>query len=124
MSQVRIRSFSHPSPPSSMPFTIDRAKLASLTGEDRKEAEEALRILDEVQQTNPLAFFEPHSKQKPFFEASTPIVATFAGNRFGKTTALTVRLLIECLDEDWLPQSIRHLKRWNEPRGTQCRIVN
>lgn len=110
-----------------MPFTIDRARLAQLSGEDRREAEEALKILDEVQRTNPLAFFEPHAKQLPFFEASTPIIAAFAGNRFGKTTALTVRALLECLDEDWLPQSIRRFKRWNKdnaPRGTQGRIVN
>lgn len=110
-----------------MPFTIDRARLDSLSPEERKEAEDALRILDEVQRTNPLAFFEPHEAQWEAFRALTSIIAIFAGNRYGKTTVLAVRLLMECLDEDWLPACIRPLKRWNSenaPRGTQCRIVN
>jgi hypothetical protein len=42
--------------------------------------------------------FEPHptsEAQKDFILASTPIVAAFAGNRFGKSTALVVCALRE-----------------------------
>lgn len=75
----------------------------------------------------PLQTFEPHSApQEEFFEAKTRIVAAFAGNQFGKTTALVVRTLIECVDREWLPQHLQRYKRWDKqtaPRGTHVRLV-
>jgi phage terminase large subunit-like protein len=40
------------------------------------------------------------------------VVAAFAGNRFGKTTALVVRSLIECLGPEWVPDWLQERKRW------------
>lgn len=97
-------------------------------GPEKEEAKKLIAELDAIADSNPLAFFEPHPKQRPFFEAKTSVVAAFAGNRFGKTTALTCRALIECLDVDWLPEHLRPYKRWfkdsTAPRGTRGRIVN
>jgi phage terminase large subunit-like protein len=94
---------------------------------DDKDFARELAALDELLEGNPLQAFEPHVAQAPFFEARTPVVAAFAGNRFGKTTALAVRLLIECCDRECLPPWLLPFKRWDAdtaPRGTQCRIVN
>lgn len=102
-----------------------------------------LAELDRVLTENPLQGFEPHrckacgewvnpkcrdhaAPQYEFLAALTRIVAAFAGNRFGKTTALLIRALIECVDEECLPEHLRRFKRWNAdtaPRGTFVRIV-
>ncbi len=93
----------------------------------RPEFVKALKDLDELLERDPLQSFVPHAGQVPWFEASTPLVAAFAGNRFGKTTSLVVRALIECVDRDSLPRSLQPFKRWDEttaPRGTFVRMVN
>jgi phage terminase large subunit-like protein len=85
--------------------------------------------LDELVRANPLQAFMWHSPaQELFLRAQTALVAAFAGNRFGKTTALTIRSLIEVVDADVLPAHLRVLKRWfpgvNAPDGVFGRIVN
>jgi phage terminase large subunit-like protein len=73
---------------------------------------EALESLEK----NPLIGFEPHSEpQRNFVEARTPIVAAFAGNRFGKSTALAVCALREALDVEMLPSILRTTKRFSAP---------
>ena len=94
---------------------------------DDRDFQVQLAALDELLESNPLQAFEPHAAQRAFFEASTRVVAAFAGNRFGKTTALACRALIECVDEECLPPWLVSYKRWNKvtaPRGTHGRIVN
>lgn len=77
-----------------------------------RELEAAERLLRE----NPLQDFEPHSdSQRDFFEARTKVVAAFAGNRFGKTTSLVVRSLIDCVDRDCLPGRLRPYKSFDAP---------
>lgn len=98
--------------------------LASLPDDERKAALAALDEIREVTERNPLVTFRPHPKQAPFFEATSPIIAAFAGNRFGKTTALTVRSLIECCDERVLPSQLVPFKRWGKERPCFGRIVN
>ena len=95
-----------------------------------KATVELLGELDELDRLiarNPLQKFWPHPAQFPAFCAMTPVVAVFAGNRFGKTTFLVNRILIECVDTAALPVPLRRFKRWDEntaPNGTACRIVN
>lgn len=92
--------------------------LERLSPEKRREAEELLAQLEGRRRENPLEFFEPHSQpQREFLEASTKVVAAFAGNRFGKTTSLVVRSLIECVDRDCLPERLRGLKRFEVAHG-------
>jgi hypothetical protein len=65
---------------------------------------------------NPLEGFEPHGPaQAEFLAACTPVVAAFAGNRFGKSTSLIVKTLIECLSEAWVPEHLRPFKRFLGP---------
>lgn len=72
-----------------------------------------LKELEALKRENPLQFFEPHSReQRQFFAARTSIIAAFAGNRFGKTTALSVRALIECLPPEFLPDRLKAFKRF------------
>src|SRR4051812_15258992 len=61
---------------------------------------------------NPLLLFDPHSDaQRRFIEADTPIIAAFAGNRFGKSTVLAACALREALDADMLPPALKATKR-------------
>lgn len=103
-----------------------------------------LAELDSLLERNPLQAFAPHPCQQcgtyagpgcsehrtpqfDFLRARTRIVAAFAGNRMGKSTGLTVRALVECVDRECLPDSLQQFKRWDSdtaPRGTFGRIVN
>jgi phage terminase large subunit-like protein len=64
---------------------------------------------------NPLLGFEPHAAQRDFILARTPVVAAFAGNRFGKSTALGVCALREALPAEALPELLRVSKRFDGP---------
>lgn len=76
----------------------------------KRELAEDLAAYDQILEANPLEGFWPHSRsQREFFEASTPIQAAFAGNRFGKSTSMVVKALIQCVDEHSVPE---HLKRY------------
>jgi phage terminase large subunit-like protein len=83
----------------------------------RREIDAELALYAQVVERNPLqAPFEPHSaQQREFFLARTPVIAAFAGNRFGKTTSLVVRALSELCDEDCLPEFLRGVKRFQAP---------
>jgi hypothetical protein len=74
--------------------------------------QEALEIIE----SNPLQRFDPHSTpQRDFITADTPIVAAFAGNRFGKSTALAVCGLRESLNRGILPSLLHQTKRFEAP---------
>lgn len=95
---------------------VNRRVLEALSPGDRVEAEAAIARLRLAREENPLQFFEPHSDaQREFFLASTPVVAAFAGNRFGKTTSLVVRTLMEVCDRGVLPEFLRGCKRFDPP---------
>lgn len=64
---------------------------------------------------NPLLGFEPHAAQVDFIAARTPVVAAFAGNRFGKSTVGGVCALREALPADVLPEVLRSSKRFEGP---------
>jgi phage terminase large subunit-like protein len=97
--------------------TLDWDKIRALPPEERRVVEEQLRQLEEIYRENPLERFSPHPKQAPFFEASTRKVAAFAGNRFGKTTALVVKSFIQHVPRDQLPERLRpyHLVKGDRP---------
>jgi hypothetical protein len=59
--------------------------------------------------------FEPHAAQRDFIQARTPVVAAFAGNRFGKSTALDVCALREALPAEVLPPILKGSKRFDGP---------
>jgi hypothetical protein len=68
-----------------------------------------------------LLAFEPHPArdgsrpQLEFIEATTKIVAAFAGNQFGKSTVLTVCALRESLPREILPELLARTKRYDAP---------
>lgn len=53
-----------------------------------------------------------------FLYADTPIQAAFCGNRFGKTTALVVKTLVQCLPEHLVPEWLLPAKRWYPGENT------
>lgn len=106
----------------------ERIQAVALLPEAQRElVRDELAALDALLSDNPLQGFEPHSEpQRSFIQARTPIVAAFAGNRFGKTTSLVVKALVECVDSECLPAPLRAAKIWTKeraPSGTFGRIV-
>jgi hypothetical protein len=97
------------------PEFLERLKASS-------EAQVLYSQLVELQQSNPLLLFEPHPPgrdgrrpQLEFIQARTPVVAAFAGNRFGKSTVLGVCGLREALPRDVLPPLLQESKRFEGP---------
>lgn len=87
-----------------------------LGDDERATVDEELRRFAELVERNPLQGFEWHSRaQRDFLAATSPVVAAFAGNRFGKSTVLVVRALLEALDAGDLPERLRGFKRFDAP---------
>ena len=93
------------------------------------ERDQLLQELDAAIAANPLYKFRRDNEQQiAFLSAETPVQAAFCGNRFGKTTALVVKSLINCLDAEDVPDWMLPFKRWypgeNTTRGgTYGRVV-
>lgn len=91
--------------------------------------EELLLELERAIEANPLYRFRKDNEQQiEFLRADTPIQAAFCGNRFGKTTALVVKSLVNLLDPEDVPDWMLGFKRWspgvNTTRsGTYGRVV-
>lgn len=110
---------------SEMLALTDKEKLAllskhGLTKDPAVSAE--VEKLEALWKRNPLQKFRPHpagkdgrQAQLEFIEATTAIIAAFAGNRFGKSTVLGICTLRECLDDELLPGWLRKHKRFEAP---------
>lgn len=80
------------------------------------EAQKELALVEALLEENPLQGFEPHSDaQREFLEAATAIVLALAGNRFGKSTILIIKALIQLVDRECLPVRLRAWKRFDPP---------
>jgi hypothetical protein len=90
--------------------------LSKIPEDKLDEAKLLLAELEQIRKDNPLFFFEAHGDaQRTFLEARTRIVAAFAGNRFGKTTALIVKALAQALDDVDLPEHVRPYRQVPTP---------
>lgn len=106
------------------PVRLNEERLRELETEDpalHAEMVEALRELDEIYESNPLQFFQPHPKQTVFLGSTDRIKAFLGGNRSGKTTAGIVDSLIQAVDRECLPEHLKPFKRFDPP--FRCRIV-
>lgn len=105
----------------SVPDFNDLARYAADHPED-KAFQDDLQKLNALYQDNPLHLFTPHVKQKEFYEVGRIPVKMFAGgNQSGKTLAGIVDNLIQCCDEEALPEHLRQYKFWQPP--FKCRVV-
>lgn len=107
---------------------LDTAQLERLPEEQRDAFLQKLSELSELYKRNPLHRFHacpepcdlPDCKPRPpeqhtFLAAKTSVVAAFAGNRFGKTSALTVKSLTQCLPDELLPERLRQYRAKDPP---------
>ena len=93
--------------------------LDGIPEEHREEVERLLRELDEKVEQNPLyRFRKDNPQQLAFLAADTRVRAAFAGNRFGKTTALIIKALIEVLPEEFVPEWMLPFKKWFPGKNT------
>lgn len=96
-----------------------------LSGLSEREAEEAKLYLAELEKlvsANPLHTFRPHEAnahgrrpQLEFLAAVTNMVAAFAGNRFGKSSVLVVKILCQSLSPEDVPEHLRIFRQVDAP---------
>ena len=110
-------------------------RIVRLPAEEQEGWLDQLNTLTRAARDNPLELFTPTRRgrdglyngddaQLRFFDAKTKTVCATAGNRFGKSTALVVRALIECLDVGFVPEHLREFKRFDpEVQPVYGRIV-
>lgn len=96
--------------------------LSNLPEDQKQEILPELISLYELREKNPLMFFEPMEAQRKFLLAKENLKAFVGGNQSGKTTIGVIDNLIQCVDEEALPEHLRKFKRWNGP--FYCRIVS
>jgi hypothetical protein len=116
---------------STAPFEVDLEALSQLPPGQRLRAQRELASLNDVLKNNPLWSWIPHEGEKgwkqahniplngtesrgqmAFLEADQKTAAYVAGNRSGKSDALTVWCLIQSLPVEFLPPWLQAFKRW------------
>lgn len=104
-----------------MRLVIDKEALKALTPRKRVEAEDALRELEYKYQHDPLAFYQPHVKQRLFHAFTTLMKCFLGGNQSGKSTAGLADDVIQAVDLECLPPHLRGYKKFEPP--FLCRIM-
>lgn len=99
-------------------------RILGLSEGEREAFKDDLAVLSQVADDNPLELFTPTRKDRKgvwnaadpqlhFFDGKTKTICATAGNRFGKSSALVVRSLLECLDVGFVPEHLREFKRFD-----------
>lgn len=104
-----------------MRFRIDRKALAGLSGEEKEQAELALREIERKRNADPLAFYFPHHQQQVFHAFTSKTKLFSGGNQSGKTTAGLADDVIQACDRESLPEHLRAYKKFEAP--FLCRIM-
>lgn len=107
--------------PAADAFSVDNEKFRRLPPSEQRELTSILTKLKGAVESNPLAAWVPHSKQRAFLESKTNIRAFIGGNRSGKTTAGVADLLIQACDRDATPKHLQPYKRYEPP--FYCRLL-
>jgi phage terminase large subunit-like protein len=102
-------------------FVIDREALRRLSGAEREQAELVLKELEAKRLADPLAFYEPHVKQRAFHSFTAQTKCFFGGNQSGKTWGGLADDIIQAVDKEALPEHLRGYKKFEPP--FLCRIM-
>ena len=94
---------------------ISKAAYARLTPEQKREADRYLFELRAAVDENPLLKFKPHPKQARFLAAKQRKKVLFGGNRSGKTECAIANDIIQCIDEESLPDHLKDFKKLEPP---------
>ncbi len=90
------------------------------------EDPEVLELLSKANESieeNPLYRYVPHERQLIFHQHRVKTKAFVGGNRSGKSTATVIDCLIQAIDVDQIPDSLKPYRLW--PKGTKfkCRFI-
>jgi phage terminase large subunit-like protein len=100
---------------------IDREALLALPKDKREEAEQVIAEVERKRKRDPLAFYEPHEKQRIFHSFTAPTKFFSGGNQSGKTTGGLADDIIQAVDRDSLPERLVQYKKFEPP--FLCRIM-
>lgn len=97
--------------------------LSKLPPEKQQEAKLLLAAISKAVAANPLNAFKPHEpsptdgkrQQLDFLAAVTKVVAAFCGNQSGKTTIGVVKVLIQVLPRELVPEHLLPFKQFDAP---------
>lgn len=104
-----------------MRLKINKEALESLGPVERLQAEEAVKGLEYARTHNPLAFYEPHYKQRAFHSFKAQRKGFFGGTQSGKTTGGLADNIIQAVDRECLPPHLLPYKKFEPP--FLCRIM-
>ena len=94
---------------------IKREAYDRLTPEQKVEADKYLADLKAAIDENPLLNFKPHPKQALFLAAKQRKKVLFGGNRSGKTECAIANDVIQCIDEEAVPDHLKAFKKLQPP---------
>jgi phage terminase large subunit-like protein len=120
--------------------TINWERLNTLPEAERQLVLNELAAWQAALEENPLQGFWPHpckecesyvnedcedhrTPQLDFLRADTPVQAAFAGNQFGKTTALVVKCFIQHLPLELLPEHLHKFKLVRHGQPVRGRLL-
>ena len=94
---------------------IDQAKYDALPDDEKAEVDKALAEIAAAVEANPLLAFKPHPKQAKFLAAKQRRKMVSGGNRSGKTECSIANDIIQCVDEQALPDHLKPFKHLTPP---------
>jgi len=101
---------------------INYEALERLPEAKRKEAEELIAAWEVERRQNPLAFYEPHAKQKAFHSFKAHTKCFFGGTQSGKTTGGLNDNIVQALPKSSVPEHLLPYKKFEPP--FECRILS
>lgn len=104
---------------------VTPSQIAALPPERQTEIQEVMREWEQTLKDNPLyGIYARNPNQHAFLEAPSKINALFGGNRSGKTAAMSIKAIINCVPPEWVPPHLMQYRLYGDSTDPfYCRLV-